>query len=86
MDPEKTEGSDWNRPPGSHRTASRRPEGQEAVPVIGPQDAHVGVQKVEAALRIYGRYARWCLFVGYGHFLVVLLASSDGLLTGFRVV
>ncbi|KAH7922339.1 hypothetical protein BV22DRAFT_1121535 [Leucogyrophana mollusca] len=30
------------------------------------QDAHVGVQKVEAAQRVYGRYSRWCLFIGLG--------------------
>ncbi|KAH7912676.1 major facilitator superfamily domain-containing protein [Hygrophoropsis aurantiaca] len=30
------------------------------------QDAHRGVQKVEAAQRVYGRYSRWCLFIGLG--------------------
>jgi hypothetical protein len=28
------------------------------------QDAHAGVKKVEAAQRVYGRYSRWCLFIG----------------------
>ncbi|KAF9229770.1 MFS general substrate transporter [Gyrodon lividus] len=28
------------------------------------RDAHLGVKKVEAALRVYGRYSRWCLFIG----------------------
>lgn len=30
------------------------------------QDAHAGVKKVEAAQRVYGRYSRWCLFIGIG--------------------
>lgn len=30
------------------------------------QDAHAGVKKVEAAQRVYGRYSRWCLFIGLG--------------------
>ncbi|KAG2338806.1 drug:h+ antiporter [Suillus weaverae] len=30
------------------------------------EDAHAGVKKVEAAQRVYGRYSRWCLFVGLG--------------------
>ncbi|KAH7884054.1 major facilitator superfamily domain-containing protein [Phlebopus sp. FC_14] len=34
--------------------------------VVQEQDAHVGVTKVEAALRVYGRYSRWCLFIGLG--------------------
>ncbi|KAG2131593.1 major facilitator superfamily domain-containing protein [Suillus bovinus] len=35
--------------------------------VLAPeQDAHAGVRKVEAAQRVYGRYSRWCLFVGLG--------------------
>lgn len=32
--------------------------------VAAEQDAHAGVKKVEAAQRVYGRYSRWCLFVG----------------------
>ncbi|KAH0838678.1 major facilitator superfamily domain-containing protein [Lanmaoa asiatica] len=35
-----------------------------AAPMPDEQYAHVGVKKVEAALRIYGRYSRWCLFIG----------------------
>ncbi|KAG1814292.1 MFS general substrate transporter [Suillus subaureus] len=34
--------------------------------VAAEQDAHAGVKKVEAAQRVYGRYSRWCLFVGIG--------------------
>ncbi|KAG1854483.1 major facilitator superfamily domain-containing protein [Suillus subalutaceus] len=34
--------------------------------VDAEQDAHAGVKKVEAAQRVYGRYSRWCLFVGIG--------------------
>ncbi|KAG1723279.1 major facilitator superfamily domain-containing protein [Suillus lakei] len=30
------------------------------------EDAHAGVKKVEAAQRVYGRYSRWCLFIGLG--------------------
>ncbi|KIK37724.1 hypothetical protein CY34DRAFT_15510 [Suillus luteus UH-Slu-Lm8-n1] len=30
------------------------------------EDAHAGVKKVEAAQRVYGRYSRWCLFIGIG--------------------
>ncbi|KAG2353161.1 major facilitator superfamily domain-containing protein [Suillus spraguei] len=30
------------------------------------QDAHAGVRKVEAAQHVYGRYSRWCLFIGIG--------------------
>lgn len=33
--------------------------------VAAERDAHVGVKKVEAALRVYGSYSRWCLFIGY---------------------
>jgi MFS family permease len=34
--------------------------------VAAEQDAHAGVKKVEAAQRVYGRYSRWCLFIGIG--------------------
>jgi len=66
----KTTGETHDRPPRcSHPTEDTTYE-QEAAPPVGEQDAHVGVQKVQAALRIYGRYARWCLFIGCAHFLV----------------
>ena len=29
------------------------------------EDAHVGVKKVEAAEKVYGRYSKWFLFIGY---------------------
>ena len=29
------------------------------------QDAHVGVKTVEAAGRVFGKYSRWALFIGY---------------------
>ncbi|KAG1847454.1 major facilitator superfamily domain-containing protein [Suillus tomentosus] len=34
--------------------------------LIVDQEAHAGVMKVEAAQRVYGRYSRWCLFIGLG--------------------
>ncbi|KAG1809750.1 major facilitator superfamily domain-containing protein [Suillus plorans] len=34
--------------------------------LIAEQEAHAGVIKVEAAQRVYGRYSRWCLFIGLG--------------------
>jgi hypothetical protein len=41
---------------------------------VAEQDAHAGVKKVEAAQRVYGRYSRWCLFIGC--VLVAVRASS----------
>ena len=29
------------------------------------EDAHLGVKAVEAAERVYGRYSKWFLFIGY---------------------
>ena len=29
------------------------------------QDAHVGVKTVEAAEKVYGKYSKWFLFIGY---------------------
>ena len=29
------------------------------------KDAHVGVKTVEAAEKVYGRYSKWFLFIGY---------------------
>jgi hypothetical protein len=37
---------------------------EPGIPAV-EQDAHAGVKKVEAAQRVYGRYSRWCLFIGY---------------------
>ncbi|KAH7919716.1 MFS general substrate transporter [Leucogyrophana mollusca] len=42
----------------------------------GKRHAHLGVTKVEGAQRIYGRYSRWCLFVGLG--LASYIYSLDG--------
>ncbi|KAG9310268.1 MFS general substrate transporter [Chiua virens] len=51
----------------SRRSHSRGiTDDQGNTPVTVEQDAHVGVKKVEAALSIYGRYSRWCLFIGLG--------------------
>ena len=33
--------------------------------VEAEQDAHVGVKAVEAAEKVYGKYSKWFLFVGY---------------------
>ena len=50
------------------------PVTEDAVPKIDPHlvevieaevDAHVGVKKVEAAEKVYGRYSKWFLFIGY---------------------
>lgn len=50
------------------------PISEDAVPKIDPRlaevidaevDAHVGVKKVEAAEKVYGRYSKWFLFIGY---------------------
>ena len=30
------------------------------------QDAHIGVKKVEAAARLYGKYSKWILFLSLG--------------------
>lgn len=41
--------------------------GDTEPPVLAlEEDAHAGVKKVEAAQRVYGRYSRWCLFIGIG--------------------
>jgi hypothetical protein len=70
MSPHKTEERGDCSPRRSSR--ARTTEDQETALVIGEQDAHVGVQRVQAALRIYGRYARWCLFTGYANFLPIV--------------
>ncbi|KAG1768050.1 MFS general substrate transporter [Suillus placidus] len=41
-------------------------DGEYRSVLAAEQDAHAGVKKVEAAQRVYGRYSRWCLFVGLG--------------------
>ena len=33
-------------------------------------DAHLGVKAVEAAEKVYGRYSKWFLFIGYVRFQV----------------
>lgn len=35
------------------------------VAVQAEEDAHVGVKTVEAAERVYGRFSKWFLFIGY---------------------
>ncbi|EMD31052.1 hypothetical protein CERSUDRAFT_163556 [Gelatoporia subvermispora B] len=40
------------------------------------QDAHVGVKKVEAAEKVYGRYSKWFLFIGLA--LASYIYSLDG--------
>ncbi|OCH87436.1 drug:h+ antiporter [Obba rivulosa] len=40
------------------------------------EDAHVGVKKVEAAEKVYGRYSKWFLFIGLG--LASYIYSLDG--------
>ena len=71
MGPHKTEESGDCSPRRGYRARSTTQD-QETALVIGEQDAHVGVQRVQAALRIYGRYARWCLFIGYANFLTIV--------------
>lgn len=44
------------------------------------QDAHAGVKKVQAALRINGRYSRWWLFIGYAHSPTVVETHCQRLL------
>ena len=34
------------------------------------QDAQLGVKTVEAAEKVYGRYSKWFLFIGYVSFLM----------------
>ena len=34
--------------------------------VEAEKDAHIGVKAVEAAEKVYGRYSKWFLFLGYG--------------------
>lgn len=65
-DPQKTEESCDHLP--------RRTEGSSedrGAPIRAEQDAHAGVKKVQAALRIYGRYSRRCLFIGYVRSLTI---------------
>ena len=84
MGPDKTEESRDCSPRRSYRAEGATEEPGTAFVTV-EQDADVGVQTVQAALRIYGRYARWCLFTGYAHFLPimetllarVLVRSSD---------
>jgi hypothetical protein len=44
------------------------------------EDAHAGVKKVEAAQRVYGRYSRWCLFIGYVQLTTAQAPSPNSLL------
>ena len=37
------------------------------VEIEAEEDAHLGVKTVEAAEKVYGRYSKWFLFVGYVH-------------------
>lgn len=32
------------------------------------EDAHLGVKTVEAAEKVYGKYSKWFLFIGYVYF------------------
>ena len=56
-----------------HTNASFIPEEIEA-----EQDAHAGVQAVEAAELVFGRYSQWSLFVGYVSFSAVLRCGCQG--------
>ena len=40
------------------------------------QDAHLGVKTVEAAEKVYGRYSKWFLFIGYVDASLLFVASS----------
>lgn len=40
------------------------PDSEVLSALAAEQDAHAGVRRVEAAQRVYGRYSRWCLFIG----------------------
>ncbi|KIJ58509.1 hypothetical protein HYDPIDRAFT_178059 [Hydnomerulius pinastri MD-312] len=64
MFPPKAEDSDDR---SSHHDESTSVIDEDTIAAVtAEQDAHVGVKKVEAALRVYGRYSRWCLFIGLG--------------------
>lgn len=53
-------------------TARKSTHSEDAIPRIdtsvvlavrAEEDAHVGVKKVEAAEKVYGRYSKWFLFI-----------------------
>lgn len=69
MAPQKTGEDGYDHSPTRRGIRFQGATEDRAAPAAGEQDAHVGVKKVEAALRIYGRYSRWCLFIGYACFL-----------------
>lgn len=77
----KTTGETHEHPPSRSHFTEHTIDEQEAAPPVGEQGAHVGVQKVQAALRIYGRYARWSLFTGYAQFLVNQLVTGGSCCT-----
>ncbi|EIW85960.1 MFS general substrate transporter [Coniophora puteana RWD-64-598 SS2] len=64
--------SDDNPPPSNFRNSIRSGDaalaldGDAVAALAAEQDAHVGVKRVEAAQRVYGRYSRWALFIGLG--------------------
>ncbi|OJA19063.1 hypothetical protein AZE42_09040 [Rhizopogon vesiculosus] len=51
---------------GSVNRAALRSHSETRSVIAAEPDAHAGVKKVEAAQRVYGRYSRWCLFIGIG--------------------
>ncbi|OAX34932.1 MFS general substrate transporter [Rhizopogon vinicolor AM-OR11-026] len=51
---------------GSVSRAALRSHSETRSVIAAEPDAHAGVKKVEAAQRVYGRYSRWCLFIGIG--------------------
>ncbi|CDO70201.1 hypothetical protein BN946_scf184942.g1 [Trametes cinnabarina] len=46
------------------------------VEIEAEEDAHIGVKTVEAAEKVYGRYSKWCLFIGIA--LASYIYSLDG--------
>lgn len=79
MAPQKTEESRDRSPRRSYR-AEHTTEDRGAT-ATREQDAHAGVTKVQATLRIYGRYSRWCLFIGYVYYCFTIVETSSRSLT-----
>lgn len=75
MHPQKTDEDGHDRSPTGRGIGFHGASEDQVAALAGEQDAHLGVIKVEAALRIYGRYSRWCLFIGRVRFLIPLLET-----------
>lgn len=40
-------------------------------------DAHVGVKRVQAAEKVYGKYSKWILFISYVDSLAIVVKETE---------